>query len=126
MPRTQQKKDAPKVRKIVGAHEKTHHMPKVPIHDRVTTSKPPAAVTRKGMQQIRSATLRRLLTKGGITHVSRTAYGPLRVILGNFMKKFAKYSHIQARNAGRKTITMDDVMISLGKLGHTFYGAEAH
>jgi histone H3/H4 len=77
------------------------------------------------MRELRRATIRRVLRKGGITHVSRTAYGPFRVTLGRFMKKMMKCAHVHAKTAGRKTVIVEDMTRALSDIGHAFYGAEA-
>ena len=77
------------------------------------------------MRELRTATIRRVLKKGGISHVSRTTYGPFRVTLGRFIKKMMKCAHVHAKNAGRKTIFVEDMTSALSDIGHAFYGAEA-
>lgn len=79
----------------------------------------------EGMRGVRKATLRRLLLKGGMLHVSKTAYVPLRTAMYAFTKTFVKNAHVFAANGGRKTIMAMDVIESLDVLDRRFYGQEA-
>lgn len=76
----------------------------------------------KGLTAIRDGTLHRLMQKGGILHISRTAYLPFRTILYALDDVLVKKAYIFASNMGRKTISPEDVRRALDVLDWQFFG----
>ena len=77
--------------------------------------------TLNGMPYIKTGTLKRVMTKGGVAHLSRTSFKPIRDQLGAFMYALIKGSQIYATCSRRKTITAVDIAYALRRLGHTLY-----
>jgi len=90
--------------------------------DASTKRRPPPA---SGMYAIRDGTLCRVMRGGGSKRTSGTARLPMRIILYCFNWAMLKNARAEARNAGRKTVTAQDMIGALGVMGRKIYGASS-
>ncbi|CEJ84971.1 hypothetical protein VHEMI03632 [[Torrubiella] hemipterigena] len=66
--------------------------------------------------------IRRMARRGGVKRISAGIYDEVRTALRDRLSKLLSLCVIYAAHADRKTIMVDDVLLSLKRVGQTLYG----
>lgn len=74
------------------------------------------------LQGITKPALRRLARRGGVKRISEQTYQHMREVIGLFLRKTIRDSITYTEHARRKTVTSDDVVMSLKRSGGNLYG----
>jgi histone H4 len=79
----------------------------------VTVMRKRRAVLRRGVEGITKSDIRRLARRGGVKRMNGLVYNEVRGVLQGFLHTVIEASSLYMENAGRKTITSEDVVNAL-------------
>ncbi|KAK3202884.1 hypothetical protein GRF29_154g1092991 [Pseudopithomyces chartarum] len=84
-------------------------------------------VHRDTIQGITKGDIRRLARRGGIKRISSTVYDSIRDAMRERLRRILEYATIivESDPSNRKTVTVQDVIYSVSRLGNPLYGYDA-
>lgn len=81
---------------------------------------------RDQIKGITKPALRRLARRAGVKRISGGVYDDARNLVRVFVESVVYYALLYRETAGRKTISLRDVVSALKRRGNTLVGAEQH
>ncbi|KAF2708917.1 histone-fold-containing protein [Pleomassaria siparia CBS 279.74] len=79
-------------------------------------------VLRDTIHGVTKGDIRRLARRGGVKRISATIYDDVRMALKQRLESILKDCVALAEHSGRKTVTVQDVIFTLNRLGNPLYG----
>lgn len=79
-------------------------------------------VHRDNITRVTNPAIRRLARRGGVKRISGLVYQEVRSLLANFLSNVLKIATMYTEYSKRKTVSVDDVVAAMSRLGLPLYG----